>query len=231
VEEIQRQRAQLLGDFWPYPPNSTSWVLRPRQAPRDGGDTLAFVVFRPLFTGDLRRQLGSFDAALAVARERWPEKQYAEQKLARQYGVDLRRPAVRREYLGGRIGLSLPALAVWTLDRDLPRAGADLAYRRTASATIAVERFRRAHAGALPPSLDSLVPAYLPSVPQDPFDGKPLKFRTSADSYVVYSVDVNRIDDGGMLYGVGAGTTEPVRRENDPSPRDIGIRVPLHPLH
>jgi hypothetical protein len=106
----------------------------------------------------------------------------------------------------------------------------NLALRRTSIATLAAERYRRAHGGDAPVSLDALVPDYLAAVPQDPFSGQPLRYRRTADSYVVYSVDVNRIDDGGVLYGFGSGSTARMRRVDDPSPRDIGIRVPLAPV-
>jgi hypothetical protein len=116
------------------------------------------------------------------------------------------------------------------LTQTLPVGGMNLAFRRTAIATIAAERFRRAHAGQPPPSLAALVPEFLASVPQDPFDGKPLKYRVAADSYVVYSVDINRVDDSGELYGFGSGVGGRVRGiRADPLPRDIGIRVPLTP--
>ena len=42
-------------------------------------------------------------------------------------------------------------------------------------AAVAIERYRRTH-GSLPPSLDELVPDFLPSVPVDAHDGKPLAY-------------------------------------------------------
>jgi hypothetical protein len=62
---------------------------------------------------------------------------------------------------------------------------------------IALERFRRAN-NAYPAALTQLVPKYLPAVPTDPFDGKPLKyFRTPTGGYRAYSVWYNGVDDGG----------------------------------
>ena len=43
-------------------------------------------------------------------------------------------------------------------------------------AAVAVERYRRAHGGALPPSLDALVPEYLPAVPRAARTGDPLAY-------------------------------------------------------
>jgi hypothetical protein len=47
-------------------------------------------------------------------------------------------------------------------------------------------------------SLAELVPQFLPAVPEDPFDHKPLRYiRRSDTEWLVYSVGRNRSDDGG----------------------------------
>ena len=61
---------------------------------------------------------------------------------------------------------------------------------------LAVERYRLANS-KLPSQLSDLVPTFLPSVPSDPFDGKPLRYKTLAKGYVVYSVGDDREDNGG----------------------------------
>jgi hypothetical protein len=61
---------------------------------------------------------------------------------------------------------------------------------------IAVERYRNAR-GALPEKLSDLVPAWLPAVPLDPWDGKPLRYRKRDKGYVIYSVGSDRKDEGG----------------------------------
>jgi hypothetical protein len=66
----------------------------------------------------------------------------------------------------------------------------------TASCGLAVERYRLAH-GALPQTLQNLVPTYLPDVPLDPFDGKPLRYKHLEQGYAVYSVGPDGNDDGG----------------------------------
>ena len=57
-----------------------------------------------------------------------------------------------------------------------------------AQLVIAAARWRLAHDGEMPPSLDALVPQYLPAVPADPWskDGKPLNY--DAATGVVWSV-------------------------------------------
>jgi hypothetical protein len=86
----------------------------------------------------------------------------------------------------------LPALS-----RAMQRDGDHAARIRTAETAIAVERFRRAHNGELPTDLNELVPTYVASVPQDPFDGQPLRFKRRASGYVVYSIGADLRDDGG----------------------------------
>jgi hypothetical protein len=76
---------------------------------------------------------------------------------------------------------------------------------RCAEVACAVERWRLAHAGALPPSLDALVPQFLAAVPEDPMDGKALKFRPRPKGFVVYSIGEDGTDDGGKGPPHGTG--------------------------
>jgi len=57
-----------------------------------------------------------------------------------------------------------------------------------ARSAVAIERYRMAH-GAIPVSLDELVPAYLPEIPVDPFNGEPMRYAAGTDRYAVFSVD------------------------------------------
>jgi hypothetical protein len=86
----------------------------------------------------------------------------------------------------------LPALS-----RTMQRDGDHTARIRTAQTAVAVERFRRAHNDGVPNDLNELVPTYLASVPGDPFDGQPLRFKRLTNGYVVYSVGSDLRDDGG----------------------------------
>ncbi len=63
---------------------------------------------------------------------------------------------------------------------------------------IALELYRRRTA-AWPAALEELTPRFLPQVPLDRYDGKPIKYRLVDGQPLVYSVGVNRIDDGGRL--------------------------------
>jgi hypothetical protein len=69
--------------------------------------------------------------------------------------------------------------------------------RALAVAAIGIER-HRIRFGAVPESLDVLVPRYLPSVPRDVMDGGVLKYQCrSATEFVLYSVGSDGRDDGG----------------------------------
>jgi hypothetical protein len=72
----------------------------------------------------------------------------------------------------------------------------NIAQLRTARVGLAIERYRLA-AGSLPDTLADLVPAYLESVPKDPFDGKDLRYKKMEAGFVVYSIGEDQIDDGG----------------------------------
>jgi hypothetical protein len=61
------------------------------------------------------------------------------------------------------------------------------ALARCAAVGVASERFRQKH-GRWPEALDELVPAFLPAVPLDPYDGQPLRYGKWADGVAVYSV-------------------------------------------
>ena len=69
---------------------------------------------------------------------------------------------------------------------------------RHALAYVAVAAARyRAEKGRLPETLEVLVPDYLPAVPRDPFDGRPVKMVARGGAVVFYSVGQDLKDDGG----------------------------------
>jgi hypothetical protein len=71
------------------------------------------------------------------------------------------------------------------------------ARRRAAIVALAVERFRLAKGGSTPESLNELIPQFLSSIPTDPFDGEPLRYKKLPVGFVVYSIGPDRTDDGG----------------------------------
>ena len=69
--------------------------------------------------------------------------------------------------------------------------------KRTTITAIALKRYQLRH-GNYPETLAELAPEFLASVPLDPVDGQPLRYRRNADgSFLLYSVGGNGKDDGG----------------------------------
>jgi hypothetical protein len=89
------------------------------------------------------------------------------------------------------IGLMMPAFMkvgeAWRRDQ---------AYLRCAVVAVAAERYRHDHK-QWPKTLDALVPSYLQAVPNDPYDGQPLRYKLLEDGVVIYSVGPDKQDDGG----------------------------------
>lgn len=69
--------------------------------------------------------------------------------------------------------------------------------KRVVVTAIALKRYQLKHRN-YPENLDALVPEFLTSVPLDPVDGNPLRYRSNADgTFVLYSIGENGKDDGG----------------------------------
>ena len=86
------------------------------------------------------------------------------------------------------------------LDNALLALVADAeARRRVLITAIALERFHGKH-GVYPSTLAPLAPEFLKAVPVDFMDGQPLRYRLTDDGhFVLYSVGLDRVDDGGKM--------------------------------
>jgi hypothetical protein len=82
-----------------------------------------------------------------------------------------------------------------------------LAFIRSAVTAVAVERYRLAN-GRWPNQLDELAPHYLRSVPTDPFDGQPLRYRRLKDGVIIYTVGEDHENDGGQRVRLRAGSSD-----------------------
>ncbi|MBL8889167.1 MAG: hypothetical protein JNL67_04265 [Planctomycetaceae bacterium] len=88
---------------------------------------------------------------------------------------------------------------------------------------IAVIRYEREN-GRLPESLDQLVGPYLKSLAMDPLDGKALRYLRKDDGFIIYSVGVNGVDDGGqpvLIRPDGSFVEDPSKEENTESLRHL----------
>jgi len=73
---------------------------------------------------------------------------------------------------------------------------ARIARLRAARVALAAERYRLAQ-GSLPDTLSDLLPAYLDALPNDPYDGKHLRYKRFDKGYVLYCIGQDANDDGG----------------------------------
>jgi hypothetical protein len=72
-----------------------------------------------------------------------------------------------------------------------------LAKLQVTRAALEIERWRLTHGGRAPDSLSDLVPEFASSIPLDPFDNKPLRYKKLTQGFVIYSIGADFTDDGG----------------------------------
>lgn len=72
---------------------------------------------------------------------------------------------------------------------------------------LALRLYAEEH-GDVPERLEQLVPAYLPSVPRDPFGGRPPVYRITGSTFARYSAGPNEQDDGGRFGALKELTSE-----------------------
>ena len=72
---------------------------------------------------------------------------------------------------------------------------------RMAGLACALERYRIANA-RYPERLEELVPQFIGKLPHDPCDGQPFRYRIVPEGYLLYSVGMDRKDDGGEVKGL-----------------------------
>ena len=92
--------------------------------------------------------------------------------------------------------------------------------RDATEVVIALVLFHRRH-GVWPQTLEELVPDLLPAVPPDRFDGHPLRYFVRDGKPILYSIGVDRDDDGGRPANVArrampgaAGPTKPDQHQS-----------------
>jgi len=152
--------------------------------PPSGGRSPWIYRLTGFFERDLRHYLSTMQTYLMFAALPPPESLEVVELVP-----EINKKAERRYYILS--SLFLPALSKGSI-RDA-RATAHIRLTMTA---LAVEEFRTT-GSHLPELLAELVPTYLDSVPIDPFDGQPLRYRKLDPGYVVYSIGQDGQDDGG----------------------------------
>jgi type II secretory pathway pseudopilin PulG len=96
----------------------------------------------------------------------------------------------------GRKGAILTAMFVPAILKGIERSAERIAQQRLVQIALAIEQYRIVE-NRPPNSLLELTPKFLPEVPTDPFDDKEIRYRKEGDSYVIYSIGPDRVDDGG----------------------------------
>lgn len=183
-------------------------------------------VMRPWITRQTAGTLRTWAELVEAARTPWPDRVDIAAEMASKYrrepgtmASSSREPftAIRRAAYFERLGAYETFARYTRLD--------DLVKHRASIAAIAVERYRRDHAGALPGSLQDLAPDYMASVPLDPATGAPMLFKKDAAAHTIYSVGPDKRDDGGdltseLLKAIKTGYGRRTIRG-----ADIGVRV------
>jgi hypothetical protein len=106
---------------------------------------------------------------------------WEKERLRRAVGLGNRpgRRAEQDRVLRGAPGWSWMISDDWAFSPDFQNGHKHIvAARRAVMLKVAV-RMYEAETGAMPETLDALVPAYLPDVPADPFDNQPFRYRVS----------------------------------------------------
>ena len=175
-------------------------------------------VMRPWFTHNAVEVLRLWAQLTAVARTPWPDKAQRSTEILESHRTD-QQASRQATYFGTLVNRSL-AIGAFSQAVD----ATPLIVDRSSRIAVAVERFRRDR-GNVPSALSDLVPQYLNDVPVDPFTGRPLLFRLSADAYTIYSVGPNQKDDGGDLTSELRGAVERGWGRRAIRGADVGIRV------
>jgi hypothetical protein len=174
---------------------------------------------RPMRDHGAVGELREFDDAFGAVSQPWPAKLDAATAITQKYRFtqsQSRRPGVverlTRPFAAHFAGVSLEGAVM--------NAAEALASARASVGAVAVARYSRAHEGAPPASLRDLVPQYLSGPLIDPYTGKEMKYLHDGRTFKVYSVGINRQDDGGKW-----DQTSDLQESRRGNPPDIGIVV------
>jgi hypothetical protein len=129
---------------------------------------------------------------IEAANTDWPKPLTMTEKYA---GRSDDEADVRAPLGGGR--WEVPSAVVGRIRHLIECNARETARLRCAAVGVAAVRFRRSE-GNWPQSFDELVPKWLDTAPLDPCNGQPLLIKSNSEGARVYSVGVDRRDDGGV---------------------------------
>ena len=124
-----------------------------------------------------------------------------------------------RKTVTEKIGQILLALMTPALSAALQAEDRAVITFQLTDVALALAAYRADH-GRYPERLEQLIPKYLEEVPPDLFTGDALRYQTSGQDYLCYSVGFNREDDEGRTYESEPRGDDIVIRTTPPEPRD-----------
>ncbi len=179
IDNFLRQRAQYIDTVWRQFYGSEPHAPRSYTLPMRG---VVETIVRPRITHQVVGVLRLWAELIDLARMPWPRKASASADVlerARQIPQPNPQPfSVLALYGDQELPLTLFSRAV---------QADSLIIDRSARTAVAIERFRRDHAGTPPRTLSELAPQYVDAVPADPFTGASLLYRVGPDAYTISS--------------------------------------------
>lgn len=139
-----------------------------------------------------------FNATIAIARKGVPYEWEAVRQLEKEWEFD--HPTKSVNFSGIEFvwdGNAIAKTLMPALSGIFYKSSSCHAIQRIARTAIALRIYRREN-GHYPETLNELVPKYLPNLPVDPFDGKPLRYKRLQHGFKIWSVGENMRDDGGV---------------------------------
>lgn len=122
---------------------------------------------------------------------------------------------LQAQFSEGGIKHRLGNMVISILETTLRRLISIQALAHMTQTAIALRRYQLSR-GQYPESLADLVPAWLPAVPFDPFDARPLRYRRLAnEEYLLYSLGPNGIDENGDATKAGGSRRKGFLDGND----------------
>ncbi|MCX7643538.1 MAG: type II secretion system protein GspG, partial [Armatimonadetes bacterium] len=136
------------------------------------------------------KSLKYYEAVLSLIREGVPYDWKKLNQLEEQWQREVSRPAQGLNLGGVHLVWdenSVAKLLVPSFPQAFLKAANFHALQRLTQVAIALRLYRREN-GRYPETLQELVPQYLPSVPLDPFDGKPLRYERLRNGFKIWSI-------------------------------------------
>lgn len=125
---------------------------------------------------------------------------------------------LKADLLGGELAGQAEGKGLFVLDLLLPslgrRTGLEaqcLAQLRLGCTALALEQFRAAHGDRYPQSLAELTPSCLESIPVDPYQGEPLRYRNTGNGFTLSS----RSATGETTFSVNLTNRRPLSAARD----------------